>query len=280
MRHTRIGLVAATLVCLWLLFAPHESDVAPVVRAGEVVVAGDATPDGSRLGAEPRIDGESSASPRTALEDAAPEEQPASVVQPELGSLAGCLYDQHGLPMPKATLRLVPRATSPQLPASTLTSGRDGCFRSAAVVPGEWWICLKPNRSETFTRLGLAVVEAGEETLVTLMLSGDRSVSGRITMGEGWSVNLDHAIVELELSCKSGPDAGLVVATGHARTDAAHPELSGSFTMRGLRAGLYVLKATPFVEGDHLALEIDLHEGDAVLEPVVIGPGTALLPPR
>jgi hypothetical protein len=34
------------------------------------------------------------------------------------------------------------------------------------------------------------------------------------------------------------------------------------------------------VEGDHLALEIDLHEGDAVLEPVVIGPGTALLPPR
>ena len=52
------------------------------------------------------------------------------------------------------------------------------------------------------------------------------------------------------------------------------------FTLAGLQPDIYVLRAIPFIEGDHLAIEVDLLAGDATLEPIVIGPETPLRPPR
>jgi len=282
MRSARLGFVVlCLLVLVWLLLGPEREPAKELVAAPPSA----SSDQGSRPRPEAGFDAASAGLRREAMAsseggDSTVDGSPAPTDRLELGSIQGCLYDHAGAPMPKAELWLAPPGSDAMTRANHAYTKGDGCFLFKDVAPGDWWICWRPKGSETSTRIATATVRGGRREIVTIMLEGGRRVSGRITMGPGWSMDMDGGVVDLELSPAMGPDAGKPVAKGVAVTRNSEPEVSGTFQLVGLRPDVYVLKATPFVEGDHLAIEVDLVAGDVALEPIVIGPATPLLPPR
>lgn len=281
MNALRLGLAFAVVgASAWLLLArPRQVAERPLAASHEEFAEGSPDLDSADDLLAGSFEMERGAL-QTAADGASNANKPAPAMERvEPGSIQGCLYDQGGAPLPKAELRLVP-PHDPLEPREGVHTARDGCFLFKSVPPGEWWICWRPRGSETSTKLAVLTVREGQREIVTLMLAGSRSVSGRITMGDGWSEDLDKTVVQLELSPARGPDAGKLVSSGVAQTNRSEPERSGVFTLAGLQPDIYVLKAIPFIEGDHLAIEVDLLAGDVTLEPIVIGPETPLRPPR
>jgi hypothetical protein len=196
------------------------------------------------------------------------------------GSIQGLFLDYDGNPLKKERLKIIRPSGDITGEGFGAYSDDNGYFSFSKIPPGEWWICWKPKRSETITKLQSLLVKSSEISTTTLLLEGSRTLIGRVSFNDRWTPSLDQGGIQLILSPALGPERDTIIARGWAITDLSNPEKSGSFTMSGLRPDLYRLKVIPFDEGDYLTLEIDLTQDDVQMEPVFIDPSTELIAGR
>lgn len=221
---------------------------------------------------------------------------PPAVPQAASGEVFGAVWDARGRPLPRRVLSFAttrsPFAMRPDAPpagpAFRCRTDDQGAYAWKGAPPGSYFVFSHEPRetgAECLRSVGTVEVVAGRATPFDVVLFGERTLAGRVTVAE--SEFGRGVLLALELRHAR---SGEVVAAGTVTTfdraaglppGASSPEgerrgaqgeapVAGRFLFDALEAGSYTLRITLGHDGEgrevFVERSIDLHERDVTLE--------------